>query len=161
MQREKRRRRKFENELFYKIEVQDWEVHVSFNDYMYMNLFDSPPNHERIILGLRGTLTSTMSKKVKVGKASKVLLFPSADWKKPHPEEAEDPIGEIVLQRDVIDSRHKDCLLARVSVPFASYELIRSYLTHKVAGSVTLVGSELEKRHGKIYYIDYRSHDLY
>ena len=42
MPRHNHRRRKFENELFYKIEAQDWEVHVSFNDYMYMNLFDSP-----------------------------------------------------------------------------------------------------------------------
>ena len=102
-----------------------------------------------------------MSKKVKVGKYSKVLLFASSGWKRPYPEEAEDPIGEIVLQRNIIDGSNKDFFLARVNVPFASYELISSYLTHKVTGSVTLVGSELEKRRGKIYYTDYRSHDLY
>lgn len=45
--------------------------------------------------------------------------------------------------------RESACFLARVSIPFASYEPVRSYLTLKVGGSVTPVGSELEKRHGK------------
>lgn len=150
-----RRKRKYENEVFYEIAIESWEAHVSFNDYLYMNIFDSAPHEEKIYICLNGHHASTRSKKVKKGKPCRVVLHPSDYWDKPHHEEAEDSIGDMIIYREPIRGTNKDYLMARVSIPFRSYELIRSYLTYKASGTIRVVGTEMIKRKGTVFQISF------
>jgi hypothetical protein len=146
-----KRRRKPENECRYQVDVTSWDVSVFFNEYAYINLFERDPFAERYYIVLNGSLNSTSSKKAKKEMDVQVVLHPNAGWTKYEWEMREDPIGDLLVQTN------PKTLLARIGIPISSYELIRSYLTYKPQGRLELVGTEINRRSAKIFYIGFDS----
>jgi hypothetical protein len=152
----RRRRRNFKNEIFYHIRVEDWNVHVSFNDYAYINLFDQEPFAENAYITLSGYVESTMSKKVKEGHRALVILHESEGWNTWGRDDPDLTIGDMERMKDPAGGNER-IIYFRVSIPLKSHRMIRSYLSHKVCGSVNLVGADLYRNRGKLFNLAFDS----
>lgn len=151
-----RKSRNPENNYIYEVSITDWYVNVSFNDYAYINLFDSGEFEERIYMVLEGRITSTMSKKCKKDMAGAVILHPSDFWYNKHGlREDMHTIGDMEIQKANSYSFKEDILYFRVGLPTKSYENIRDYMTYKGKALVTIVGTDLYYRKGDIYYLGF------
>jgi len=74
-------RRKTDQQCIYNISVDDWSVSISFNDYAYINLFDSEEFEEHICMILEGRIApTTTSKKCKNNMDSKLIIRHSDLW---------------------------------------------------------------------------------
>lgn len=156
MSKRSSKRRKADNQYSYDVLVTDWHVDVSFNDFAYINLFDSEEFEERIIMVLEGHVTSTLSKKCKKDMTSKVFIHPSEIWYDKHLlREDLHTIGNMEIRKTDLCVEKEDVIYFRVSVPTKSYESIMGYLAHKGKAMVRLVGTELYRRKGDIYYLGF------
>ena len=146
-----KRRRRPDQEYRYEVEITSWDARVVFNEYAYINLFNREPFAERYYIKLNGSLRVTSSKKIKKGLPAEIVLHPTTEWEKPPALDHDSPIGDLV-----IESKPK-AILARISIPMRSYELIRSYLTYSAKGRVELVGTDIDRRNANIFYIGFDS----
>lgn len=151
-----RRRRDFDNEYFFHIRVDGWDVHTSFNDYAYMNFFDEEPFEDRGYTILHGFVESTMSKKVKVGQRAKVILHPRDDWRIRDRENLNLTIGDTQFVSEG-ENRKLRVLYARIALPRRACEMIRSYLAGCVGGRASVVGSDLFRSRGKVFNFSFDS----
>jgi len=152
----RRKRRNMKHQYLYEVSVMDWYVHVTFNDYAYINLFDRGEFEESIYMVLEGRTSSTMSKKCKKAMMAKVIIHPGDFWYDKHRlRDDMHAIGHMDIQKANSYSDKEDTIYFRVSVPTKSYENIRDYLTYKGEGLVRLVGTELYWRKGEIYYLSF------
>lgn len=147
----KKRQRKPEHEYIYRIDVTSWDARVVFNEYAYINIFGRDPFAERYYIMLNGTVSSTSSKKIKKGIEAQVVLHPTTAWEKYDWDFREQPIGDFEIENN------PKLLLARISIPFNSYELIRSYVTYKAQGQIELIGTEIYRRKANIFYMGFDS----
>jgi hypothetical protein len=156
-----RKRRNPKTQYRYEVAVRDWSVSVNFNDYAYVNLFDCGEFEERIFMILEGAISSTSSKKISNDMPAKVILHPSDFWysdtRMPDDKHA---IGdmEIIQKRSGIEK--EDTLYFRLSIPTKSYENIRAYMSYRDRAVVTLVGTDLFRRKGEIYFLGFERESL-
>lgn len=152
----RRKRRNMKNQYLYDVSVMDWYVHVAFNDYAYINLFDRGEFEESIYMVLEGRLSSTMSRRCKKGMMAEVILHPGDFWYEKHRlRDYMHTIGNMDIQKADSYSHKVDTIYFRVSVPTKSHENIRDYLTYKGKGLIRIVGTELHWRKGEIYYLSF------
>jgi len=152
----RRGKRSYDNKYSYDVLVMDWHVNVSFNDYAYINLFDSEEFEERIIMILEGLVSATSSKKCKGEMAAKVIIHPSDFWyDKQMLRDDLHTIGNMEIRKADLYVEKGDTIYFRVSVPNKSYDNMKDYLTYKGGALVRLVGTELYRRKGDIFYIGF------
>lgn len=148
------KRRNSDNQYSYDVLVMDWHVNVSFNDYAYINLFDSEKFEERIFMVMEGWVASTSSKKCKKDLAARVIIQPSDFWYDKHIlRDNLHTIGNMEIHSANLLLEQEMTIYFRASVPTKSYNSMMGYLTHKGKALVRLVGTELYRRKGEIYYI--------
>lgn len=146
-----KRRRKPDHEYIYEVDITSWDANIAFNEYAYINIFDREPFTEKIYITLNGAVSLTTSKKIKKGMDAQVVLHPTNSWEKYNWDERELPVGDFIIQNN------PELLIARISIPIRSYELIRSYLTYKAQGRIELVGTEINRRNAEIFYVGFNS----
>ena len=152
----RRKRINKDHQYRYDVCVKDWYVNVQFNDYAYLNLFDREEYEEYIYMVLEGRISSTMSKKCKKDMPAKVVIHSGDFWyDKSRLRDDVHTIGNMDIQKANPYTDKEDALYFRVSVPTKSYENIRGYLTYKGKALISLVGTELYRRKGEIYYLGF------
>jgi hypothetical protein len=151
------KRRNFEHQFSYDIIVESWDIYTTFNEYAYLRVFSDYPLEESYCIIINGRLEDSFSRKLKKGKITQIILHPTDYWYKRTSEKEKESIGSIALTRDKVFNKGKDILLAHIHMPEKSFDLIKSYLTHKASGEVSLVGTDLQKRKAEIYYICFDS----
>ena len=140
----------------YDVSVKDWYVNIQFNDYVYLNLFDREEFEEYIYMVLEGRISSTMSKKCKKDMAAKVAIHSGDYWyDKSRLRDDVRTIGNMDIEKANLYTDKEDTLYFRVSVPTKSYENIKDYLIYKGKALISLVGTELYRRKGEIYYLGF------
>lgn len=153
---ERRRKRNFENEYRYEVSVTDWHVNVDFNDYAYINVLDRGEFEESFYMVLEGRISSTMSKKCKKDMAAEIVIYPSDVWyNRQGLKDDLHTIGRMHVERANSYSYKEKTLCFIVNIPTKSYENIRDYMTYQGKASVLLVGTELNRGKGDIYYISF------
>lgn len=153
------RKRNQHQKCRYLVSVFDWFVDIDFNEYAYINPLGVDQFEERIKMIMEGKLTSTDSKKCMKDMAVKVIVHHSDIWyEKNRLREDLNFIGnmEIIQKRSGIEN--VDTLYVRVSVPTKSYENMKDYLAYKNKAFVTIIGKELFRRKGDIYYFGFTKH---
>lgn len=152
--------RRNEPEQFrYLVSVFDWFVDIDFNEYAYNNPFNVDQFEERIKMIMEGKITSTDSKKCMKNMSAKVIVHHSDIWyEKNMLREDLSVIGnmEIIKTRPGIEK--EDTLYFRISAPTKSYENMKNYLAYKGKALVTIVGTDLFRRKGDIYYLGFTKH---
>ena len=152
----RRKRKNMDHQYSYEVSVMDWYVNVTFNEYAYCNLFDQEEFEERIYMVLEGRISSTMSKKCKKNMAAKVIIHPSDFWYDKHRLRDDlHRIGDMDIQKADSYSDKEDTIYFRVGVPTKAYENIKDYLIYKGKALINLVGTELYRRKGEIYYLGF------
>lgn len=151
-----RRKRNYENEYRYEVSVMDWHVNISFNDYAYINVLDRQEFEESFYVVLEGRISSTMSKKCKKDMAAVIVLHPSNVWyNRQGLRDDLHTIGRMFVERANSYTYKERTMCFVVNIPTKSYENIRDYMTYKGTASVLLVGTELSRGKGDIFYISF------
>jgi len=150
----KRRKINMDNHCRYEISVNDWSVSVSFNDYAYFNISEEE-FEESIHMILEGSISSTTSKKCsKVSKARLIIYYGDFWYEKDRLKKDLHTIGHMEIQKSdpELDLVKEDILYFWLSIPTKSYENIKDYLIYKSKAQVTILGTELFRRKGDVYY---------
>ena len=155
-----RRRRDFDNEYFFHIRVDGWDVHTSFNDYAYMNFFDEEPFEERGYTILHGFVESTMSKKVKVGQRAKVILHPHDDWRIRDRENLDLKIGDTQMVSEGEKKSCGCCMRASLFLGEPASDSLVSGRKRRGACQAS-VGSDLFRSSGKVFNFSFDSKAVY
>jgi len=140
----------------YSILIYDWHIKVIFNDYMYQKVFNSDEFEERINLELEGRVTSTTSKKCKDNMAARIIVE-SRDFshaKNTH-NEGLHAIGYVEIEKADSEFYMEDTLYVWFIVPKDSYENMKDYLAYKGNAMISLTGTELHYRKGKVYSLEF------
>lgn len=103
---------------------------------------------------LEGSISSTSSKKIRNDMPARVILHPSDFWysntRMPDDKHA---IGNMEIIQKRLGIEKEDTLYFRLTIPTKSYENIRAYMSCKDRAMVTLVGTDLYRRKGEIYFL--------
>jgi len=152
----RRRRRNYENEYRYDVSVTDWYVNVEFNDYAYICVPDRTEFEESYYIVLEGRIFSTMSKKCKKNMAAEIVIRTSDIWyNRQRLRDNLHTIGHMQVERANSYSYKEKTLCFVVNIPTKSYENIRDYMTYRGKASILLVGTELNRGKGDIYYMSF------
>lgn len=136
--------------------VFDWFVDIDFNEYAYINPFDVDQFEERIKMIMLGKLISTDSKKCAKDMSAKVIIHPSDIWyRKNELRKDLSAIGDMEIIKAKSGIEKVDTLYFRISVPTKSYENMKDYIVYKGKALVTVVGTDLFRRKGNIYYLGF------
>jgi hypothetical protein len=156
----RRRRRNYENEYRYEVSVTDWYVNVDFNEYAYSNVLDRPEFEESFYMVLEGRISSSMSKKCKKDMAVEIILHAcDVGYNRQRLRDDLHTIGRMLVERANSYSYKENTMCFVVNIPTKSYENIRDYMTYKGQASVLLVGTELNRGKGDIYFMSFgKSH---
>ena len=153
--RRNRCNKRFEKTCNYCCSINNWQIHVYFNNESFKKLFDDDDFEERISLETSGKLISTSSKKVKEELDANVIIFPDDGWyEKKYINKESNKIGNIEVHRkDNIYA--EETILFRVSLPTKSYGSIKDYLSYSTEVFFSFAGSELNYRKGDIYSFEF------
>jgi len=151
----KRRRINYDKLFRYDVSINDWSVNVSFNDYTILNMTDGDPFEERISIDMDGRVISTSSKKCKQDMAARITIEPGDFWYRNDRTKDDNTIGYLKIEKKDSEIFYEDTLYFWISLPTKSYENMKDYLTYKGSAQVGLIGTELFRRKGEIYYLGF------
>lgn len=145
----------------YSISIHDWHIQVIFNDHLYKKIFETGEFEERISLELEGKVTSTTSKKCKENFPTKIVIEPRdfTQVRNTHTEETI-AIGYMEIEKADSELYMEDTLKFWFIVPKDSYENMKDYLAYRGNAMISITGTELNYRKGKVYSLEFgKEHD--
>jgi hypothetical protein len=147
-----------EQKLFYEVSATSWSTYVYFNEYAWINIFDTEPYHDRYYMCLHGSVIKAITKKVKTGQKVKFAIHP-ADFKDLNVNRyGLEPIGDMEISTMKNNEGKKEKILVfRVSVPETSFCHIRSAMTGNHTATVSMTGTDLYYRKGQIFHLTFQS----